>query len=225
MHARKGDGLGAALGRRNLSGDTLRTCPGLLVAEASVETGAQWEHWLRECLGHPTPVLRDRDDQGCSGQARGCCSHHGDPVTSSWQGNRSPGAQHPPAALTQTHEAVKALQAPLHPLPARKGLRHPGAQHIFGDPRYSHQLTVRSQPCSSASGPRPCPNPSRWRRTSAGAGGRCRGPGEGPGRPGGARRTARTALGTAGVCWFVRGWTGLIPVGPHWAALGWTGLC
>lgn len=146
-------------------------------------------------------------------------------MTSSWQGNGSPGAQHPPAALTQTHEAVKALQAPLHPVPARKGLRHPGAQHIFGDPRYSHQLTVRSQPCSSASGPRPCPNPSRWRRTSAGAGGRCRGPGEGPGRPAGARRTARTALGTAGVCWFVRGWTGLIPVGPHWAALGWTGLC
>lgn len=198
MHARKGDGLGAALGRRNLSGDTLRTCPGLLAAEASTETGAQWEHWPRECLGHPTPVLRDRDDQGCSGQARGCCSHHADPVTSSWQGNRSPGAQHPPAALTQTHEAVKALQAPLHPVPARKGLRHPGAQHIFGDPRYSHQLTVRSQPCSSASGPRtPAGGAVRPPVPAAGAGDRERDRGD-RGVPGGLRGPRWAQLGCAG---------------------------
>lgn len=79
MHARKGDGLGAALGRRNLSGDTLKTCPGLLAAEASAETGAQWEHWPRECLGHPTPVLRDRDDQAALDRPGGAVAITGTP--------------------------------------------------------------------------------------------------------------------------------------------------
>lgn len=42
-------------------------------------------------------------------------------------------AQHPPAVLTQRHEAGKALQAQLHPVPARKGPEQPwGTPQAWG---------------------------------------------------------------------------------------------